>query len=91
VTPPCIIFFQIRKKKKADVTLVCGKAEHLVLSRPFGRRIHETSNSHSAWQSAFESGFDEIGGEECERDRHVDLADAVALALGDAFDSSAFP
>src|SRR5262245_14965915 len=39
--------------KKIDVTLAGGKSEHLVLSRPFSRRIHEASNSHSAWQSAF--------------------------------------
>ena len=35
----------------------------------------------------FDGGLDEVGCEEGERDRHVDLAHAAALALGDDFDA----
>jgi len=42
------------------------EAEHLVLPRPFGGRVHEASHSHSARQPAFDRSLDEIGGEECE-------------------------
>src|SRR5262249_14685810 len=38
---------------------------------------------------AFDRSLDEIGSEECKRDRHVDLADAAALAFGDVFDVQA--
>ena len=61
------------------------KAEHLVLARPFGGQVGEASNAHAVRESPFDGGLDEIGCEEGERDRHVDLADAAALALGDAF------
>src|SRR6266545_3823345 len=60
-----------------------------MLPRPFGGCVHEASNSYPARQPPFDRSFDEIGSEECERDRHADLAVAASLALGDAFDSDA--
>ena len=61
------------------------KAEHLVLASPFSRQIGEASNSHSMREPARDSCFDEIGGEEGKRDRHVHLADAAALTLRNGF------
>ena len=65
--------------------LLRRKAEHLVLARPFSRRIGEASNSHSMRELARDSCFDEIGREEGKRDRHIHLADAAALTLRNGF------
>ena len=62
------------------------KAEHLALTRPFGGQIGEASHSHSVREPPLDGGLDEIGREEGERDRHVDLAGRCILALRDAFD-----
>ena len=64
------------------------KAEYLVLTRPLGRAIAETGNSKSARQATFDGHFDQIGCEEGQRDRHIDLADAAFFARGDLFDIS---
>ena len=61
------------------------KPEHLALAGPFGRQVGETDNSHAMREPAFDRRLDQIGRDECKRDRHVDLADAVALARRDAF------
>src|SRR6516164_4631858 len=64
------------------------KAEYLVLTRPLGRVTAETGNSKSARQATFDGRFDQIGCEEGQRDRHIDLADAAFFARGDLFDIS---
>jgi hypothetical protein len=76
-------------KTSSNVTLLSRKSEHLVLSGPFGRRVYEASNSHSAWQPAFDRSIDEIRGDECERDCHIDFSDGTPLARGNIFDSDA--
>ena len=43
--------------------LLRGKAEHLVLTRPFRGQIGEARNPHATRESALNSRFDEIGGE----------------------------
>jgi hypothetical protein len=54
------------------------------------RRAHPRGEQLPFHEAAgLRSRLDEIGGEECERDRHVDLSDAAPLALGNAFDSDA--
>ena len=45
--------------------LLRDEAKHLVLSRPFGWQIAKTNDAHSVGQPAFNSGFDEMGCEEC--------------------------
>ena len=67
------------------------KAEYPVLTRPLGRGIAETSNSNPARQTTFDGGFDQIGCEKGERDRHVDLADAAFFARGDLLDTVTLP
>ena len=62
------------------------KAEYPVLAGPLGRGIAETSNSNPARQSPLDGGFDQIGREERERDRHIDLADAAFFARSDLLD-----
>jgi hypothetical protein len=59
--------------------------EHRLLARPLDRRIAQSGDADAAWQSPFDGRFDEIGREECERDRHIDLAYAASLAFCDAF------
>jgi len=63
------------------------KAEYLVLTRPLGRVTAETGNSKSARQATFDGRFDQIGCEEGQRDRHIDLADAAFFAGGDLFET----
>ena len=64
--------------------LLCRKSEHLVLPGPFGRQVAEAHNSYSMWKSSLDGSLDEVGREEGERDRHIDLADATLLSLRDA-------
>ena len=56
------------------------KSECLELSAPFSRRIAEPLDADAAGQAAFYGSFDEIGGEEGERDGHIDLPNAAFLA-----------
>ncbi len=46
------------------------KAEYPILTRPLGRGVAETGNSNPARQAPFDGGFDQIGCEKGERDRH---------------------
>ena len=48
-----------------------------------------TGNAHAAWKPTIDGGFDEIGCEESERDRHVDLPATTSLTLCDAVVSDA--
>ena len=61
-----------------------GKTKHLVLPRPFRWQVGEASNAHAMRHPAIDGRFDEIGGEESQRDCHVDLSRAAVLPLGDA-------
>ena len=47
------------------------KIEHLVLARPFGGQVGEASDTHTVREPAVDGRVDEIGREECKRDRHV--------------------
>ena len=62
-----------------------GKAKHLVLLGPRGGQVGEAGDAHAMRKSTVNRRLDEIGREERERDRHVDLANTAPLALRDAF------
>jgi hypothetical protein len=47
--------------------------------------VGEASNSHAVWEPTLNGHSDKVGREECQRDRHIDFADAAALASRDAF------
>ena len=64
--------------------LICGKSEGLVLPRPFDGQITEAGDPQAVRQMPIDCGFDEIGGYESQRDRHVDFAHAACGAGGDA-------
>jgi hypothetical protein len=66
------------------VRLLRRKAEYLVLAGPLHRQVGEASNTHAMRQPAIDGGLDEIGGEESQRDCHVDLSRAALFPLGDA-------
>jgi hypothetical protein len=68
----------------ASKILLRRKPEHLVLAGPFCRQVGEADNSHATRKASFDRRLDEVGREEGERDRHVDLADAAAVARRDA-------
>ena len=53
------------------------ESERLELPSPFGRRIAQPLDANTTGQAAFDCGFDKIGSEEGERDRHVDLPNAA--------------
>src|SRR5438874_10900733 len=56
------------------------ESERLELPAPFSRRIAEPFDADAARQAAFHGRLDEIGGEEGERDGHIDLPNAALLA-----------
>jgi hypothetical protein len=56
------------------------KSERLKLPAPFSRGIAEPLDADAARQATFHRCFDKIGGEESERDRHVDLPNGAFLA-----------
>ena len=62
------------------------KSKRLELPAPFGQRIAEPLDADAAGETTFDGSFDEIGREEGERDRHVDLPDAALLADADFLD-----
>jgi hypothetical protein len=57
----------------------------VVLAGPFSGQIGEANDSHSMREPSFDRSFDKVRGEERERDRHVDLADAAAVSGSNAF------
>src|ERR1700686_4765901 len=56
------------------------ESERLKLPAPFGRGISEPLDADAAGEATFYGPFDKIGGEDGERDGHVDLPDAAFLA-----------
>ena len=58
----------------SNVGLLGRKSEHLVLPGPFGRQVAEAHNSYPMWKPSLDGSLHEVGREEGERDRHVDLA-----------------
>jgi hypothetical protein len=56
------------------------ESERLKLPAPFGRRIAEPLDADAAGEATFYCCFDKIGGEESERDGHIDLPNAALLA-----------
>ena len=61
------------------------QAEHGVLARPLDWRMAQSGDANTAWQSTCDSGPDQIGRQEGERDGHVDLAYTAPFSLRDAF------
>jgi hypothetical protein len=70
------------------LTLFRIESERLKLPAPFGRRIAEPFDADAAGEATFYGRFDKIGGEEGERDGHVDLPDAAFLAIAELCDRS---
>jgi hypothetical protein len=64
------------------------QAEHRVLAGPLDRRISQTLDANPARQSTFDGCAHEIGREEGQRYRHIDLTYAAPFAFGDAVDIS---
>jgi hypothetical protein len=54
------------------------------LPRPFGWQVAEPGDAEAVGQALLYGGPDEIGREECERDRHV----PESLAFGDSIDAN---
>jgi hypothetical protein len=73
-----------RQRRGSKGELSRRKPEHLVLAGPFGRQVGKADYSHAMRKASFDRRLDEVGREEGERDRHVDLADAAAVARRDA-------
>ena len=55
------------------------ETEHLVLARPFSGQIGEARDANAVWQATVDRRLHEIGCEEGQRDRHVDLPHAAPL------------
>src|SRR5260370_5278640 len=63
------------------------QTKHRVLARPLGRSIAQASDADAARQSSFDSRLHEVGREERERDRHIDLSNAAFVAGGNLLDT----
>ncbi len=55
-----------------------------MLPRPFDGQITEARDPQAVRQMPIDCGFDEIGREESQRYRHIDLTHAASSAVGDA-------
>ena len=75
----------LAETRGSNLELMGGKAKHLVLLGPCGGQVGEAGNAHAMRKSTVNRRFDEIGREERERDRHIDLADAAPLAFRNSF------
>src|SRR5207247_83182 len=53
---------------------------------PFCRQLAESGYAHAVWKTTFDGRSYEVRREERERDSHVDLARAAALACCNCFD-----
>ena len=56
-----------------------------MLLGPCDGQVGEAGNAHAMRKSTVNRRLDEIGREECERDRHVDLSDAAPLTFRYSF------
>ena len=59
------------------------QTEHRVLAGPLGRSIAETRDADPARQSPLDGSLHELGGEERERDRQIDLSNAAFVPRSD--------
>jgi len=57
------------------------------LAGPLGRSIAQASDADAARQSSFDGSLHEIGREERERDRHIDLSNAAFVAGSNLLDT----
>jgi len=64
------------------------ESERLKLPAPFGRLITEPLDAYAAGEATFYRCFDKIGGEESERDGHIDLPNATFFASARLSDHS---
>src|SRR5438067_2332258 len=63
------------------------QTEHRVLAGPLGRSIAQASDADAARQSSFDGSLHELGREERERDRHIDLSNAAFVAGSNLLDT----
>jgi hypothetical protein len=64
------------------------ESECLELPAPFRRRVAQPLDADAAGQATFHGGFDKIGGEEGERDGHIDQPSAALFASAKLCDGS---
>ena len=57
------------------------------MAGPLGRSIAQASDADAARQSSFDGSLHEVGREERERDRHIDLSNAAFVAGGNLRDT----
>jgi hypothetical protein len=69
-------------------TLFRIESERLKLPAPFGRRIAEPLDADAVRQATFYGCLDKIGGEEGEREGHIDLSYAAFLPGAELCDRS---
>ena len=53
------------KRRGSNVQLLSRKAQHLVLTGPFGRQVGEASNAHAVGEPTLDRRSDEIRREKC--------------------------
>src|SRR5260370_15721650 len=63
------------------------QTEHRVLARPLGRSIAQTRDADPARQSPLDGSLHELGGEERERDRQIDLSNAAFVPRSNLLDA----
>ena len=63
------------------------KSERLELPAPLGRQVAEPFDPNAAGQATFNCRFDQVGGQEGERDGHVNMPNAAPLTGAKLFDA----
>src|SRR5258708_29337021 len=82
ILAPGLWALQTRSWRRPKLPLRSNRqTKHRVLARPLGRSIAEASDADAARQSSFDGSLHEVGREERDRDRHIDLSD-VAFVPG---------
>src|SRR5260370_19267647 len=88
ILAPGLWALQTRSWRRPKLPLRSNRqTEHRVLAGPLGRSIAEASDGDAARQSSFDGSLHELGREERERDRHIDLSNAAFVAGSDLLDT----
>src|SRR5258707_15305432 len=88
ILAPGLWALQTRSWRRPKLPLRSNRqTKHRVLARPLGRSIAEASDADAARQSSFDGSLHEVGREERERDRHIDLSDAAFVAGSNLLDT----
>src|SRR5260221_11380567 len=88
ILAPGLWALQARSWRRPKLPLRSNRqTKHRVLARPLGRSIAQASDADAARQSSFDGSLHEVGREERDGDRHLDLSGAAFVAGSNPLDT----